>query len=84
MDYLYGNQYVPASAGVGPEPASCCTSGSNGAQPAQSPQDRAPFMSGGSVPGSTIGTAPRMGRASCRCWWVALGAVVVIALVVRS
>jgi hypothetical protein len=84
-DLLYLSQPVPAAAASGPQPAQCCASSSSvGAAGAQTPQDWRPEDAGGGAP-VVMGTkCPSSGRRSCKCWWVALAAVVVIALVART
>jgi hypothetical protein len=84
MDYSYATQMVPAAADIGNKGADCCSGGSAGAAAASTAQDWRPqFATGGSGPTKIGMRAAAPGR-SCKCWWVALGAVVVIALVARA
>jgi hypothetical protein len=86
MDYsVYLSQPVPAGPDTGTSPAGCCSAPSSiGAAAATTPQDLRPYdatASGAPLP-SKVGRAG--GGRSCKCWWVALAAVAIVAVVARS
>jgi hypothetical protein len=84
--YQYANAAQPAAAAFGTLDENCCSAG-NGAAPAASaqehPSDRVAAASSGAGGVVSAGKTSR-GRGGCRCWVVALVAVVVIGLVARS
>ena len=90
-DSMYSNMVLPSSATFTAADADCCNSatGASGAGRALEFAHDAIERAGGSILGNistatTAPTAPAPATRSCRCWWVALAAVVVIAVVARS
>jgi len=81
MADAYLTQPVAVTPATGTQEASCCAAPSSvGAAPAQSAQDYRPWDIGPVAAGRGARAAGR----SCKCWWVALAAVVVIAVVARG
>jgi hypothetical protein len=82
-DTSYATQMVPTSPALGNRGSDCCSGGgAGGAAGASNPQDWRPqFASSGT--GAKVSTRAAAGGRSCKCWWVALGAVVVFALVAK-
>ncbi len=90
----YINAREPIAAMIGTGDAGCCGGGGpTGAGGASSPQETRSTAAGATAPLIGCGAAGdalrpffkhgAMGR-QCRCWWVALAAVVIIAVVANK
>lgn len=84
---MYANMVIPAGAQFSAT-GDCCGGTGGGAVGALAPQENRFAQVGGASSVLQDGAAPAppslrqaRGRGGCRCWWVALGAIVVIALV---
>ena len=84
----YVSAKEPIAAAFSTQSEGCCGGGGGaGAQGASSPEERRTAAAGGLrqvLPEGDAGASKRRGRGGCRCWWVALAAVVLIAVVAKS
>lgn len=83
--YQYANAPQPAAPDVVGQDANCCGEGTGAASAASAQAHPSDVAAAATAAGGVVsaGRASR-GRGGCRCWLVALVAVVVIGVVARS
>lgn len=83
-DSQYANMVFPASTSFTTQDADCCNSATGSAPAASAQEHRTEALAAAGAGVVSFGTGSRRGRGGCRCWWIALAAVVAIALVAKS
>ena len=83
-DSLYANMVFPASTSYTTQDANCCNSATGAAPAASAQENRSEALAAAGAGVVSPGSVSKRGRGGCRCWWVALAAVVVIAVVAKS
>jgi hypothetical protein len=84
-DSQYFNAVYPSAASFPTQDADCCNSATGAASAATAQEHRTEALAAAGAGVVSSGpTAPKRGRGGCRCWWFALAAVVVIAVVAKS